>query len=76
MVIIMANVSSLVTELNIDIKIVDKLKENNIVTIEKLWNLKRNDLKKMGLTDGEIKHIIIKLQLHSMDLNKKVYNKN
>ena len=31
---------------------------------------------KKNLTDGEIKHIIIKLQLLSIDLNKKVYNKN
>ena len=65
-----------IKELDIDNFIIDKLNQNNINYIKDLWNLKRKDLKKFGLTDQEIKHIIIKLQLHSMDLNKKVYNKN
>lgn len=69
-------ISKSITTINIDNKVVSKLKENKINTLEDLWNLKRTDLKKIGLTDQEIKHIIIKLQLHSMDLNKKVYNKN
>lgn len=46
------------------------------VHVKDLWNLIRKNLKDLGLTDNEIKHITIKLQLHSIDLNKKIYHKN
>ena len=62
--------------LGIDNNIISKLNKNNIYKIKDLWNLKRKDLKELGLTDLEIKHITIKLQLNSIDLNKKIYNKN
>lgn len=62
--------------LDIDNTIIKKLETNNINFIKDLWTLKRKDLKQLGLTDQEIKQISIKLQLHSMDLNKKIYNKN
>ena len=62
--------------LGIDNNIISKLKKNNIYKKKDLWNLKRKDLKELGLTDLEIKHITIKLQLNSIDLNKKIYNKN
>lgn len=62
--------------LGIDINIISKLNKNNIYKIKDLWNLKRKNLKGLGLTDLEIKHITIKLQLNSIDLNKKIYNKN
>lgn len=62
--------------LNLESKILEKLNKNNIFYIKDLWQLKRNDLKDIGLNDHEIKNIIIKLQLNSIDLNKKIYNKN
>lgn len=62
--------------LGIDNNIISKLNKNNIYKIKDLWNLKRKDLKELGLTDLAIKHITIKLQLNSIDLNKKIYNKN
>ncbi len=62
--------------LNIDESIIKILKKHNVLIVEQLWNLKRNDLKEMGLESPEIKHIKIKLQLHSLDINRKKYNKN
>ena len=62
--------------LEIDTNIISKLHQNNIYNVKDLWNLKRKNLKELGLTDSEIKHITIKLQLNSIDLNKKIYHKN
>lgn len=62
--------------LNIDEPIIKILKKHNVLIVEQLWNLKRNDLKEMGLESLEIKHIKIKMQLHSLDINRKKYNKN
>lgn len=62
--------------LEIDTNIIFKLHQNNIYNVKDLWNLKRKNLKELGLTDSEIKHITIKLQLNSLDLNKKIYQKN
>lgn len=55
--------------LEIDTNIISKLHQNNIYNVKDLWNLKRKNLKELGLTDSEIKHITIKLQLNSIDLN-------
>lgn len=52
----------------------DKLKDNNINTINDVWVLKRKELKELGFTDQEIKSIVISLQLRGLDLNKKVYH--
>lgn len=62
--------------LEIDTNIISKLHQNNIYNVKDLWNLKRKNLKELGLTDSKIKHITIKLQLNSIDLNKKIYHKN
>ncbi|MBQ8681412.1 MAG: hypothetical protein IJ509_00665 [Bacilli bacterium] len=67
--------SSLKT-LEIDTTIINKLNQNNIFAVKDLWKMKRKNLKEIGLTDTEIKHITIKLQLHSIDLNQKIYHKN
>lgn len=74
----MNNLSSTksLTNLEISNEIIKKLTNYNITTVNDLWQLKRNDLKQIDLTDKEVTHIIIKLQLHSMDLNRKTYNKN
>jgi hypothetical protein len=62
--------------LDVDKKIVDILKENNINIIEELWILKRKDLKLLGLNDREINQVIIKLELLGLGLNKKTYKSN
>lgn len=62
--------------LEIDNDIIKKLNQHNIFEVKDLWHLKRKNLKEFGLTDNEIRHITIKLQLHSIDLNQKVYHKN
>ena len=60
--------------LDLDTKVIDILKKKEINTIEHLWVLNRKNLKEIGLTDIEIKQIVIKLQLLGLDLNKRVYN--
>lgn len=70
------SLTSNLKSLEIDIQVLEKLNKNNIIEVKDLWTLKRKDLKNIGLTDSEIKHITIKLQLHSIDLNKKIYHKN
>ena len=65
-----------IDSLEIDSNIIQKLNQNNIFEVKDLWNLTRKNLKDLGLTDNEIKHITIKLQLHSIDINKKIYHKN
>ena len=62
-----------IEELQLNNKILSKLKENNIMVIKDLWKMKRKELKQLGFSDSEISQIIIKLQLHAIDLNKRVY---
>ena len=59
--------------LEFDNKITNKLKEHNINIIRVLWVMKRNELKYLGFSDYEINQIIIKLQLHGIDHNKRIY---
>lgn len=61
--------------LGLPIQLKNKLLDNNINIIYDLWVSKRSNLKKI-LNDREISDIIIKLQLHGLDLNKKVYKIN
>ena len=63
-----------ITKLNLTSTIIKKLKENNINIINDLCILKRKQLKDLGLTDKEIKSIVISLQLEGLDLNKKIYD--
>ena len=46
-------------------------KDNNILKIEDLWIKNRTYLRSLGLSDNEIKQIIIKLELIGLDLNKR-----
>ena len=62
-----------IEELQLNNKISNKLKEHNIIIVRDLWKMKRKDLKQLGFSDNEISPIIIKLQLHAIDLNKRVY---
>lgn len=61
-------------DLDNDIELI--LKSNNVNTMQEVWKFKRNELKNMGLKDSQINHIIIKMQLKGLDLNKKMYEKN
>ena len=62
-----------VSELNLEEKLVKKLKGKNIMTINDLWILKRKELKEKEFSDSEIKVIRIKLQLIGLDIDRKKY---
>ena len=49
--------------LSLSKEIVLKLNEKDIRYVEELWKLKRKDLKNIGLSNEEIKQVIINLQL-------------
>ncbi len=59
--------------LDVDDDLLNILKENNIDNIESLWKLQKKDLRTFGICSNDINDIIIKLQLHGLDLNKKIY---
>lgn len=61
-----------ISYLNIDNKIIKKLNDNNIFSIKELWIKNKKYLKNLGLSDSEIKNIVIKLELIGYDLNKKI----
>ena len=67
------NLDNDINSLNISKKIVKILKENEIIKVYDLWIRNRKYLKNLGLSDNEIKEIIIKLELIGLDLNKKKY---
>lgn len=69
----MSNLEESINVLNLDPRIKDKLKENQIKNIKDLWNKKRKDLKTINLSDKDITEISIQLQLIGIDLNKKIY---
>lgn len=50
----------------------NKLTENNILTVESLWSLTRKELKQLSFTDQDIHKIIISLELHGLDLGKRI----
>lgn len=66
-----SNLEKDINSLNISKKIVKILKENEIIKVYDLWIKNRKYLKNLGLSDNEIKEIIIKLELIGLDLNKK-----
>ena len=53
-------------------KLNSKLKEKHIIKVEELWELTRKELKKLSFTDQDIHKIIIGLELHGLDLGKKI----
>ncbi len=63
-----------ITKTNLSPRVIKILHDNNIYFIKDIWVLKRKDLKKMSLTDKEIKSVIITLQLEGLDLGKKIYD--
>jgi len=67
------NLENNIETLSLECKIIEKLHNLNLNTVNDLWKSKRIYLKENGLTDNEINQIKIKLQLLSIDLNNKVY---
>ena len=70
----MSSINDSITKLNLSSTLTEKLKSLNLNIINDIWILKRKELKEKGLTDNEIKSIIIALQLTGLDLNKKIYD--
>ena len=60
-----------ISYLNLNDKITNLFKENNILKINDLWVLNRKNLKSLGLIDTETKQVIIKLELLGLHLNKR-----
>lgn len=67
------DVNDEISKLGINESVIKKFSNYNIVTIDDLWNLKRKDLKEMNFNSEQINHIIIKMQLNGIDLNRKKY---
>lgn len=67
------NINDKITKLGIDDSIIKVFNSNEIMTIDDLWSLKRKDLKAMDFSSEQINHIIIKMQLNGIDLNRKKY---
>lgn len=70
----MQSINEDIKKLKLSLTLIQKLYKYNIKIINDIWTLKRKDLKEKGLTDKEIKSIIIALQLEGLDLNKKIYD--
>ena len=69
-----SNIEKGISVLDLDKETANLLKKNNINKVEDVWILNRKKLKEMGLSDNEIKQVVIKLQLLGLDLNKKMYS--
>lgn len=67
------NVNEKINKLGIDDSIIKVFNSRDIITINDLWSLKRKDLKDMNFSGEQINHIIIKMQLNGIDLNRKKY---
>lgn len=67
------NIENEIKDLQLSKNTIDILHNNNIYKIKDLWLLSRKDLKNLSINNGQIKEIIIKLQLIGIDLNKKKY---
>ncbi len=51
--------------------LIKRLEEHNIISVNDLWKMKRQELKDLGFNNKDINELIIKLQLSGLDLNKK-----
>ena len=59
--------------LNLDFKLLKVLKNNDINIVSNLWEMSREDLKTINLSQEDIREIRVKLQLHGLDINRKIY---
>lgn len=69
-----SNVEKRIEVLELESDVLKILKENNVKLVGDIWVLNRKKLKEMGVSDKDIKYIVIRLQLLGLDLNKKMYN--
>jgi mevalonate kinase len=60
-----------ITYLNLSNNISKVLNQNNIYKVNDLWIKNKRYLKELGISDSDIKEIIIKLELNGYDLGKK-----
>ncbi len=68
------NIEKKIEVLELEKDVLNILKDNDIKLVGDIWVLNRKRLKEMGITDKDIKYIVIRLQLLGLDLNKKMYN--
>lgn len=59
--------------LDLNNRLLNCLRNNNINKISELWEKTRSDLKEISLSQEDIREVSIKLQLRGLDLNKKKY---
>lgn len=59
------------SDLNLPKTIIDKLKANNIDSVQKIQVMSRKELRLLDFSYEEINIIAIKLQLKGMDFNKR-----
>lgn len=64
-----------IENLRLNKEIEEKLKENEIIYIQQLTNLRKTDLKNIGLTSHQITETEAKLQLGGYDLRTNTYKK-
>ena len=57
-----------IERIDIDVRIIDLLKENGIITIKDICSKSKNDLRKLTLSLQEINKIQIELQLLGLNL--------
>ena len=67
------DINTNVKEIKLNEDAIKILANNNINTLEDVWQYKKTDLKNMGIADNQINQIRITLQLMGKDLNKKTY---
>ena len=67
------DINTNVKEIKLNEDAIKILANNNINTLEDVWQYKKTDLKNMGIADNQINQIRITLQLIGKDLNKKTY---
>ena len=69
----MVKLKDKIETLGLEKEIVADLHRLNIYTVRELWECQKKTLKENGFSTSEITQIKVKLQLESLDLNKKKY---
>ena len=69
----MVKLKDKIETLGLEKEIVADLHRLNIYTVGELWECQKKTLKENGFSTSEITQIKVKLQLESLDLNKKKY---
>ncbi len=69
----MVKLKDQIESLGLEKETVADLHRLNIYTVRELWECQKKTLKQNGFSTSKIAQIKIKLQLESLDLNKKKY---